>query len=76
MPVTRTRPLRRLQNSRDHVVMAEGFEFGDVLGDEAEGGLDVAAGHVDVAAEAADAFDLQRVVEFPAPARGWRAGLR
>jgi hypothetical protein len=46
-------------------VVAEAFEFGDFLGDEAERGLDIAARHVDVAAEASDSLDLQRVVEFP-----------
>ena len=76
MPVTSTRPLRRLQKSCTTVVMAEGFEFGDFLDDEAERGLDIAAGHVDVAAEPSDAFDLERVVEFPIPVPRWRAGTR
>ena len=49
----------------DNRVMPEGFQIRDVLGDEAEGRLGLATGHVDVSAEAADAFDLERVVELP-----------
>ena len=46
-------------------VMAEGFQRGNFLGNEAERRLHVAAGDVDISPEAADAFDLQRVVELP-----------
>ena len=46
-------------------MMAEGFQLGDLLGDETKCGLDVAAHNVGIAAEASHALDLQRVVELP-----------
>ena len=57
-------------------MVAEFAEFRDVLGDVAEGRLVAAAGDVDVAAEAADAIDLERVVEFPVLFEGGALGFR
>jgi len=50
--------------SGDHFVMAELFDLRNLLVDETERGLHIAARDMDVAAEAADAFHVQGVVEF------------
>ena len=56
-------------------MMAKVFEFRNFLDDISKSRLHIAAGQVDVAAEAPDALDLQRVVEFQVLFQGGTLGL-